>query len=171
VEKRIPYCVFHVGSGLSMESSTTEPGGLYTIELATWHDLSALRRIEKACFPKDAWPLLDLVGILTFPNIIRLKAICDGQMVGFVAGDIKRSERLAWIATIGVLPEYRGRGIGAALLRACEEKLDVPVIRLVVRQSNDTAIRLYVRFGYAMLGQWRKYYSDGEDGTVMEKRV
>jgi len=158
-------------SGLLMESQTTVPDSSYVIELATWHDLNALRRIEKVCFPKDAWPLLDLVGILTFPNIIRLKAICDGQMVGFVAGDIKRSERMAWIATIGVLPEYRGRGIGAALLRACEEKLDVPVIRLVVRQSNDSAIRLYERFGYAMMGKWRKYYLDGEDGTVMEKRV
>ena len=154
-----------------MEYHPPAPDIPYTIEPATWHDLNALRRIEKVCFPKDAWPLLDLIGILTFPNIIRLKAICDGQMIGFVAGDIKRSERLAWIATIGVLPEYRGRGIGAALLRACEEKLDVPVIRLVVRQSNDTAIRLYERFGYAMLGKWRKYYSDGEDGEVMEKRV
>jgi ribosomal protein S18 acetylase RimI-like enzyme len=154
-----------------MELSNAAPGGAYTIEPANWHDLNALRRIEKVCFPLDAWPLLDLIGILTFPNIIRLKAICDGQMVGFVAGDIKRSERLAWIATIGVLPEYRGRGIGAAILRACEAQLDVPVIRLVVRLSNQPAIRLYERFGYATLGKWRKYYSDGEDGTVMEKRI
>jgi ribosomal-protein-alanine N-acetyltransferase len=115
--------------------------------------------------------LFDLIGILTFPNIVRLKAVCDGEMVGFVAGDIKRSERLAWIATIGVLPEYRTRGIGAALLRACEAQVDVPVIRLVVRPSNQSAIRLYERFGYASMGRWRKYYSDGEDGAVMEKRV
>ncbi len=154
-----------------MDQQTSASGSQFTIELATWHDLNALRRVEKVCFPKDAWPLFDLIGILTFPNIIRLKAISDGQMVGFVAADIKRAERLAWIATIGVLPEYRGRGIGAELLRACEEKLDVPVIRLVVRKSNDTAIRLYERFGYAMLGTWRRYYSDGEDGTVMEKRL
>jgi len=154
-----------------MEISTAAPVSSYAIEPATWHDLGALRHIEKVCFPQDAWPLFDLIGILTFPNVIRLKALCDGQMVGFVAADIKRSESLAWIATIGVLPEYRGRGIGAALLRACEKKLDVSVIRLVVRQSNQTAIRLYERFGYAMLGKWHKYYSDGEDGTVMEKKV
>jgi len=147
------------------------PGNPYTIEQATWHDLNALRHVEKICFPKDAWPLFDLIGILTFPSIVRLKAVADGQMVGFVAGEIKHSERLAWIATIGVLPEFRGRGLGSALLRACEEKLDVPVVRLVVRASNVTAIRLYERFGYAMLGRWRKYYSDGEDGTVMEKRL
>jgi N-alpha-acetyltransferase 10/11 len=154
-----------------MESQPSVPGNPYTIEQATWHDLNALRHVEKICFPKDAWPLFDLIGILTFPNIVRLKAVADGQMVGFVAGEIKHSERLAWIATIGVLPEFRGRGLGSALLRACEEKLDVPVVRLVVRASNATAIRLYERFGYAMLGRWRKYYSDGEDGTVMEKRL
>ena len=157
-----------------MELSTPAPGGSYTIEPATWHDLNALRRIEKVCFPKDAWPLLDLIGILTFPNIIRLKAVCDGQMVGFVAGDIKRSERLAWIATIGVLPEYRGRGIGAALLRACEEKLDVPVIRLVVRQSNhhgDPAVRaLRLRHAGEMaqvLFGWRRWDGDGEEGVML----
>jgi ribosomal protein S18 acetylase RimI-like enzyme len=154
-----------------MDFSTPAPGESFSIEPATWHDLGALRRIEKACFPLDAWPLFDLIGILTFPNIIRLKAVCDEQMVGFAAGDIKRSERLAWIATIGVLPEYRGRGIGSALLRACEAKLDVPVVRLVVRQSNQAAIRLYERFGYATMGKWRRYYSGGEDGTVMEKRL
>jgi N-alpha-acetyltransferase 10/11 len=154
-----------------MDFSTAVPGGFYSIEPASWHDLGDLRRIEKLCFPKDAWPLFDLIGILTFPNIVRLKAVSDEQMVGFVAGDIKRSERLAWIATIGVLPAYRKQGIGAALLRACEAQIDVPVIRLVVRQSNQTAIHLYERFGYATIGKWRRYYSDGEDGAVMEKRV
>lgn len=154
-----------------MDFSTAAPGGSYSIEPASWHDLGDLRRIEKLCFPKDAWPLFDLIGILTFPNIVRLKAVSDQHMVGFVAGDIKRSERLAWIATIGVLPAYRRRGIGAALLRACEAQIDVPVIRLVVRQSNQTAIHLYERFGYATIGKWRRYYSDGEDGAVMEKSV
>ena len=94
-------------------------------------------------------------------------------MVGFVAGDIKHSERLAWIATIGVLPEYRGRGIGAALLRACEEKMDVPVIRLVVRQSNDRyppvrALRL-CRVGHMaqVLFRWRRWSSDGEKSVIV----
>ena len=154
-----------------MNLSSTTSGNAFTIESANWRDLNALRHIEKICFPLDAWPLLDLIGILTFPNIVRLKAISNDQMVGFVEGDFKRSERLAWIATIAVLPEYRRRGIGAALLHACEAQIDVPVIRLVVRQSNLSAIRLYERSGYATTGKWRRYYSDGEDGTVMEKRV
>jgi hypothetical protein len=35
------------------------------IQTASLRDLSALRRLEHACFEKDAWPLLDLIAVLT----------------------------------------------------------------------------------------------------------
>jgi ribosomal-protein-alanine N-acetyltransferase len=147
------------------------PGGPIRIETATWRDLNSLRYLEKVCFPKDAWPLLDLVGVLTLPSVVRLKA-CDGeQMVGFIAGDIRRSQRLAWIATIGVLPEYRGRGVGRMLLEACESQLGVPRVRLNVRATNYPAIRLYEETGYQRTGLWKAYYQDGEDALVMEKAL
>jgi ribosomal protein S18 acetylase RimI-like enzyme len=31
------------------------------------------------------------------------------------------------------------------------------------------AIRLYERFGYTKIGEWTKYYQDGESALVMEK--
>jgi ribosomal-protein-alanine N-acetyltransferase len=110
--------------------------------------------------------------VLTLPNVVRLKAMEDGRLVGFVAGDIRRFEKISWIATIGVLPERRGQGIGAALLQACEAHLweHAERIRLCVRASNDTAIRLYLRAGYQKAGLWTRYYHDGEDAVVMEKR-
>ena len=145
------------------------PGSPVSIEPATWRDLNALRALEQVCFPQDAWPLLDLIGVLTLPNVIRLKAQDDGKMVGFVAADIRRSQGLAWIATIGVLPEFRRRGIGAALLEACEARLDIPRIRLSVRASNHPAVRLYTRLGYHRYGSWPRYYSDGEDALILEK--
>lgn len=141
------------------------------IETATWRDLNALRYIEKTCFPKDAWPLWDLIGVLTLPNVVRLKAIQDGTMVGFIAGDVRPSQNLAWIATIGVLPEHRGKGIGSALLQTCEKNLEVAQVRLNVRASNLAAIRLYQQNGYQRAGTWPTYYQDGEDALVMEKRL
>lgn len=141
------------------------------IQPATWRDLNALRQVERVCFPKDAWPIWDLIGVLTLPNVVRLKAVVDDQMVGFIAGDIRTSQQMAWIATIGVLPAYRGRGIGSALLEACEQQLSVDNVRLNVRVSNHPAIRLYKSFGYQQVGRWPNYYSDGEDALIMEKEI
>lgn len=147
-----------------------EPAGPdFSIEPAGLRDLAALRTLEKICFPLDAWPMLDLVAVLTFPNVVRLKAVVKNEMVGFIAGDVRRSEEVAWIATVGVLPAYRGRGIGTALLQACEERIPLPTIRLCVRLSNQDAIRLYQRCGYYQVEKWPKYYQDGETALVMEK--
>ena len=140
------------------------------IETASLRDLNALRQVERICFPKDAWPLLDLISVLTFPGVIRLKAVCDKQMVGFIAGDVRRLEGVAWIAIVAVLPEYRGQGIGSTLLAACEGQIPLSKIRLCVRLSNDGAIRLYEKLGYSRVGEWSHYYQDGEAALVMEKR-
>mgnify|MGYP005840082713 CR=1 FL=1 len=141
------------------------------IQTATWRDLNALRHLESECFPIDAWPLWDLVGVLTLGNIIRLKAVVNDRMVGFIAGDLRREENLAWIATVGVLPEYRRRGIGNALLLACEARLGVARVRLSVRRSNLVAIHLYQRLSYHLIDTWVGYYQDGEDALVFEKRL
>ena len=89
--------------------------------------------------------------------------------MGFIAADIHRFENVAWIATLGVLPDYRRRGIASILLRASEERLKVPRIRLSVRASNRPAIDLYTRFGFVRHGVWSRYYADGEDALVLEK--
>ncbi len=157
--------------GVMSETVSIASGSQYSIEPATWRDLNSLRELEKVCFPKDAWPLWDLIGVLTLPNVIRLKALVGGQFAGFVAGDVRPSERMAWIATIGVFPEYRGRGIGAALLRETERQMTVPRVRLCVRASNQTAIDLYLRSGYSRAGVWPGYYQDGENALVMEKQL
>jgi ribosomal-protein-alanine N-acetyltransferase len=136
---------------------------------ATWRDLNALRYLEKVCFPEDAWPLLDLVGVLTLPNVIRYKAAIDDRMVGFIAGDVRESEGVAWVATLAVLPEARGRGIGRALLQTCEARMHVARIKLNVRVSNQVAIGLYESAGYQRAGLWPSYYTDGEDALIMEK--
>ena len=134
-------------------------------------DLSALRHLEQVCFPKDAWPLLDLIAVLTFGGVVRLKAVENGKMIGFIAGDPRPREGLAWIATIGVLPEHRGKGIGRALLEACEGRLPIKRIRLSVRQDNHEAIRMYEKAGYRSVDYWARYYDDGENALVMEKHI
>ena len=141
----------------------------YSIQTANWRDLGALRRLERECFPLDAWPLLDLMGVLSLPSVVRLKAVKNGEMLGFVAGDIRASKDIAWIATIAVRPAHQRRGIATALLSACEARLSVSKIRLSVRVGNKSAISLYEGLGYRRVGLWSAYYQDRSDALVFEK--
>ena len=136
---------------------------------ASLMDLGPLHQIERACFERDAWPLLDLMAVLSFPNVVRLKAIVERKMVGFVAGDPRNSQQFSWIATIAVLPEYQRQGMGRALLRACEAQLSTPRVRLCVRTDNGGAIRMYEQEGYQRIEVWYRYYKDRGDALVMEK--
>ena len=141
------------------------------IQTANIIDLGALRRLENVCFEKDAWPLLDLIAVLTWPEVIRLKAVDAGEMIGFIAGDPRSSDGVAWISTIAVDPRWQRRGVGRALLRACEAQVELPRMKLTVRVSNLGAIALYEQEGYRMVDLWRGYYNDGEDGLVMGKTL
>jgi ribosomal-protein-alanine N-acetyltransferase len=139
------------------------------IQPANLFDLSAVRQLEKVCFPVDAWPLLDLIGALSFPNIVRYKAVLDSEMVGFIAGEIRFPARIGWIATVAVHPDHRRKGIGRRMIHMVEEEMDQPRVRLTVRESNKAAINLYEQDGYIQINRWVKYYKGGEDGIVMEK--
>ena len=153
------------------EAIDVVPGSSVIILPAAWRDLGEIRQLEKICFPQDAWPLLDMLGVLALPSMVRLKAVDGERIVGFVAADIRRSKNMAWIATICVHPDYRELGMGAVLLGACEQKLDIKRIRLSVRASNKAAILLYTSAGYKQVGSWPKYYKGSEDATVMEKKI
>lgn len=76
------------------------------------------------------------------------------------------------LANIAIRPELRGRGLGARLLG---EVIDtgrtrgVTNLYLEVRASNQGAIALYERFGFADVGSRKNYYqSPKEDARVME---
>jgi len=154
-----------------MEASLIREASLILMDIqpASILDLGPLQQLERACFDADRWPLLDLLAVLTFPDVIRLKALVDNRMVGFVAGDQRESRGFSWIATIAVLPAYQKQGIGRALLTECESRLTTPRVRLCVRTDNGGAIRLYEQVGYERIDVWRGYYKDKADAIIMEK--
>jgi ribosomal protein S18 acetylase RimI-like enzyme len=143
----------------------------FSIEPANLNDLGGMRAIEQACFPLDAWPLLELIGALSLPGLVRLKACVDRKMVGFAGAAVKRSKNEGWITTLGVMPEYRRLGIANALLDECERLMAMGRVRLSVRKSNLGAQRLYLERGYSLVERWERYYEGGEDGLVYEKII
>ena|SRR3990172_5779143 len=132
-------------------------------------DLNAIRQLERLSFELDAWPLIEMIGVLSLPSIERWKAMHAEQVLGFVAADVRRRQNVAWIATIAVHPDFRGRGIGDRLLALAEQRSGMPRMRLSVRASNRSAQRLYQRRGYQQIDVWPRYYTGDEDAIVMER--
>ena len=78
-------------------------------------------------------------------------------------------EEDAHITTIAVAPRSRGQHLGTRLmLEMVDAAVDADTrhLTLEVRVSNDSAQKLYERFGFEPVGRRKNYYKD-EDALVM----
>jgi GNAT superfamily N-acetyltransferase len=81
----------------------------------------------------------------------RLVGLYDGErQIGFcrVASD---DTTYAWLFDVYVLPEYRGRGLGAELVREAVENGPHAGLRWILHTRDMH--RLYARFGFATPGE------------------
>ena len=157
-----------------MRPSNLTTGNSAPIEIvpASWRDTRTLVRLDRRCFkPIDAFAWYEFLGLCLWPTVISLKAMAGDQIVGFIAGDPRPGEGHTIIVTVGVDPEWRGRGIGEQLMRAVEDRSVLPRLQLMVRVSNVAALKLYRKLGYDIVDTWRAYYGDGEDAHLMEKQA
>lgn len=115
--------------------------------------------------------MLELIGVLIMPNLVKIKAVVGDKMVGFVGGDPRRFEGVGWITTLGVLPQFQRLGIASALLDQCEQEMGMPIVKLTVRRSNLSALTLYNGRGYRQIDVWKGYYEGGEDGLILQKKL
>jgi GNAT superfamily N-acetyltransferase len=61
-----------------------------------------------------------------------------------------------YVNVLATFPEFRGKGIGAALLAIAEgraREAGAPALSVIVASWNDAAARLYARAGYAALAR------------------
>lgn len=79
------------------------------------------------------------------------------------------------LANVAVTPRLRGRGLGKYLLSRVLEVArarGVETIFLEVRPSNERAVELYRRLGFAEVGRRKGYYEHPrEDALVMRARL
>ncbi len=96
-------------------------------------------------------------------------ATIDEQVIGHCGMWIVLDE--CHITNIAVLKKHRGFGIGEQILRKaielCEE-LEVKLMTLEVRVSNEVAQNMYRKLGFQDGGIRKNYYTDDrEDALVM----
>lgn len=139
-----------------------------TLRPMTTDDLVAVLDIERESHTAP-WPPHMLWEELERRDGIQLVADHEGEVWGYILVGLQVD---VWhILNVTVHPLHRGQGIGGALMRgAMTIGEGTPNIgyTLEVRASNDRAIGLYERLGFAHHGRRPRYYSDnGEDALIM----
>ena len=132
--------------------------------------ICAIAEIEKLCF-SDPWSESSIAAELTGRLSCWLVAVDDGAVVGYIGSQSVLGE--SDMMNVAVHPAHRRRGIAEALIRALSRELMLAgnrCLTLEVRASNASAIALYEKLGFDMVGRRPNYYRHPkEDAIIMRK--
>jgi ribosomal-protein-alanine N-acetyltransferase len=133
-----------------------------TLRQAREQDAAAVTALEAELFGADAWSAASVRDEVLAGRVV---VAADPDVVGYVAtmqaGDAVDLTRIA------VAPSHRRRGLAHALL--AEVASDVRML-LEVSAANDAALAFYTAEGFAEIARRGRYYRDGTDAVVMERR-
>ncbi len=136
----------------------------------TEEDVSAVAELEKKCFAVP-WSEKSFHDEMKNKLAVYFVAKSDARCIGY-AGFWNVSGE-GGITNVAVLPEYRRQGIGSMLIAEMIKtavKLKLDLLTLEVRKSNIAAQGLYKKYGFDIIGERKRYYSDnGEDAWIMTK--
>jgi len=138
-------------------------------------DISDVLVIERFSFP-NPWKPASFVGeihhsLVSHPLVLIHRS--DNRIVGYlIYWQIKEEVQLNNIA---LHPSFRGAGLGTKMMNYLFDRIaenGARYIILEVRPSNTTALHLYEKFGFSVLGVRKGYYiNPAEDALVMGKTV
>ena len=134
------------------------------IRQATTEDIPAVAALEAVCFPEDPWPerffALGMNGLIVAEE--------DGAILGYGALSSVLDE--GSLDNIAVVPERRRQGVADGLLAAIEatgRDRELSFITLEVRASNEAAIALYGKHGFAPVGRRTNYYEKPREDAIL----
>ena len=138
-----------------------------TIEKMTAEHISHLAELEKQCF-STPWSENALAEELDNPHARFFVCIKDGAVCGYIGAHNIVGE--VYITNVGVLPSYRGQGIGAMLvgfLKEYSKTENADFITLEVRKSNSVAIKLYDKMGFKVVGERKNFYDNPKEDAIL----
>lgn len=133
-------------------------------------DVDEVLALEESVYPYP-WSRANFTGSLASGYDAWLLRDTDGALVGYFL--IMCAVDEAHLLNVAVAAPWQGQGIGRHLLdkiAACARGRGMDSVLLEVRPSNERALKIYERYGYATIGRRRNYYpANGgrEDAIVM----
>ena len=143
-----------------------------TVRPATPEDVDAVAASEAENLGPDAWShgLVEEGVRGRLPTVHYLVAEEDGRVVGHAVASVVAD--VAELQRIAVAPEWRRRGVAAALLDAVAA-IAVPAgadrILLEVREDNAAALSFYAAHGFVEVDRRPRYYRDGATAVVLRR--
>lgn len=138
----------------------------------TMQDLDCISNILESDFD-DFWTVTTLKNELLNPNSKYIIAKLNNTIVGF-AGIWKAVDDVH-ITNIVVNKKFRKQNIGSLMLSKLLElaKLEpnITSITLEVNSNNISAIKLYKKFGFQVVGLRKKYYNNIDDAIIYTKEL
>jgi ribosomal protein S18 acetylase RimI-like enzyme len=125
-----------------------------------WAALDSVARERKYITFVEGPPIQNLRNFVANnikQNAVQFVALVDGRVVGWC--DITKSDRIVFrhmgTMGLGVIQEYRGKGIGRALIQAALDQaraIGLTRVELQVRDTNMHAVEIYKKFGFQIEG-------------------
>lgn len=150
-----------IGTGMMVDS--------FVFRYMQEEDIDQILEVEHACFttPWSREAFYNELHNNKFAVYIVLEE--DKKIIGYCGAWIVIDE--AHVTNVAILPEHRGRKLGAAMLEKLmmiAREMGAKSMTLEVRVSNYVAQSLYRKFGFQNGGIRKNYYSDNlEDALVM----
>lgn len=145
-----------------------------TIREARPRDLEAIARLENESFESDRVSRRSLREFLRAPHRPVIAATIDEDLAGYLLVSLRKGSRALRIYSLAVDARFARRGVGRALLQACEayaRRHRREGITLEVRYDNAAAIALYESCGFRQFGEHARYYADGATALRYEKSL
>ena len=142
------------------------------------NDLQSVMWINRVCLPENYMDYFFIELHRKYPETF-IVAEENGTVVGYIMCRIESGlsnfgfsglMKKGHIVSVAVLPEFRRKGIGQALIVESMKAMrtyNAKQCFLEVRVTNTAAVSLYKKLGFQISRAIRGYYADGEDAYVM----
>jgi ribosomal protein S18 acetylase RimI-like enzyme len=137
-------------------------------------DLDAIVRLENSAFATDRVSRRSLRAFLRAPHRPVIAATIGDQIAGYALLALRKGARAVRIYSLAVDARFARRGVGRALLQACEAyalRHRRRALTLEVRYDNASAIGLYESSGFRPFGEHAHYYADGAAALRYQKSL
>jgi ribosomal protein S18 acetylase RimI-like enzyme len=161
----------------------------YKFSAASESDIPAIKSINESCF-SEGYPINVYQQLLVRTTVCR--EISTGLIVGYVIiADLATEDKdlipfshknpvrdilvYTVLFSIAVLPAHRNKGIATHLLKLAlciVNPAKSPLIKqhsilLYSRKSNQSAKRIYTKFGFKLLKELPNYYSNPDENGLL----